>query len=238
LKGCFGNFPGQADEVKSPPRWLKLADNLNWRELAIHAAEFNQVRCIGRSYAEEVRFTGAYFYLEDSARNDPYYQSIQQYVAGLAGKSPDQFLSWDNTGFNPRRESPGGRIYIGEDCRDRLHFDCIGLVDWVLTKTFDMPFDCGIGQFHSGSGGTNVDTYQGLPAQSDLRAGDILVSNPSHIALVTGSCELVHACGERWGVRRTPLSFGEIPYTRYNAVCRIKRSFLRERGWLPRRPAN
>ncbi len=88
LNGRYGNFPGRPNEVKSPPHQLKLVDNLNGRDFAIHATAFNPIRCIGQSSAEEFRFTGAYFYLEDSARTDPYYRSIQQYVEDLAGKSP------------------------------------------------------------------------------------------------------------------------------------------------------
>jgi len=42
LRGCFGPIPGEGDIVKSPPRQLKLVENLNWNELAIHAAEFRR----------------------------------------------------------------------------------------------------------------------------------------------------------------------------------------------------
>ena len=233
LKGCFGNIPGQVDEVKNR-RLLKRVDDLNWSSLAIHAAEWDGIRCTGRFYAQDVRFTGQLFKLEDGDRTSPYYNKLQDYVAGLDRNFPDGFPSWDRTGFYPRRERAEGPIYIGEDCRDRQHFDCIGLVDWVLTKTFNRPFDCGIKQFYESTGSTNVDVYQRSPPQAELRAGDILVSFPSHIALVASPCELIQAFGERWGVLRTPLSFGERPFGSYNALCRITRSFLRERGWIAR----
>lgn len=234
LKGCFGNFPGAGDDVKKPPRELKLTEELGWDKFAIHTAEREGLRCTGRYYAEEVRFTGARFCLTDAERRHPHYRSLQEYVRGLEGESPDQYRSWENTGFYPRREREGGPIYIGEDCRGRMHFDCIGLVDWVLTKTFNVQFDCGIGHFYGGSGPSNVDTYHGSPPQGELEPGDILVSSPSHIALVVTRTQLIHAVGERWGVRLTPLSFGERPFSSYNALCRLRRSFLRQRGHLVR----
>ena len=234
LKKCFGQKPGEYDDVKTNPRLLAIEENTDWDSLAIHAACLSGSgrRCLGRYHANEVRYREELFRLDDSQSSQPDYISLKAYVESLAGMEPGQFPHWGKPGLYPRRERPGEPVYLGEDCREKQHFDCVGLVGYVMRQVFGEKFDYGLTHYLNGSDNTHFDACRLEPPPRTLpQPGDLLVSD-THIAIVSGPDRIIHAAGERWGVRESGFDFGNSEYTKYKALCRLQRGYLRQRGRL------
>jgi cell wall-associated NlpC family hydrolase len=95
----------------------------------------------------------------------------------------------------PSGEINGHTLVYGECCLGIRHFDCIGLINWVVS-TVAKPTHHGIGSIINNT--TAV-------AFSDVQPGDLLTINQTHIGIATGLGTVVQAQGTATGVVETHL---------------------------------
>jgi cell wall-associated NlpC family hydrolase len=89
----------------------------------------------------------------------------------------------------------GTQVVYGECCIGIRHFDCIGLINWVVSSVAK-PTHHGIATIINAT--TAVDFSQ-------VQAGDILTINQTHIGIATGAGTVVQAQGTATGVVETAL---------------------------------
>ena len=128
--------------------------------------------------------------------------------------------SFNRTGLYPRRSS--NYRFLGEDCRNRRHFDCEGFIAWVLVKAAGK--DAGIWRkgltWYQNGGDKRLDIYQASGADyvhkdgrkittNDILDGDILIRKPNsdggeHIAFACArGAGVLEASGKDRGVLRS-----------------------------------
>lgn len=189
-------------------RNLELKEDLEIDNFAIHAAKNEYGICPGR-YNRKSR----------SKKFSSGDADLQAYLDGLKGSylPSEQWTDFNNTGLYPRLAY--GEMVLGEDCRNKRHFDCESLITWVLVEVLNKDkgiWRKGVDWFQDGGGG-RLDVFKriGLSFKNDkgkvikkgdILNGDILISKPSssggeHIAF---ACEkgfaVIEASGRREGV--------------------------------------
>lgn len=101
----------------------------------------------------------------------------------------------------------GAPIVFGEACMDVRHFDCIGLVNYCIWRT------TGAGSHHPSIAqvfGWWMRHVAGNPVgMAEVQTGDIVIWGNSHIGIVTGAGQMVHAKSELYGVVREPFGSGK-----------------------------
>src|SRR5262249_54535607 len=113
----------------------------------------------------------------------------------------------------------------GEDCRGRMHFDCVGLVNWAIAKTFNKPlwtFD--LDKYREGLKGKVEAVLVNAPGGKHLSflPADIFL-NPHHIAFATGAGTVIEAASTDLGVQHAGMDLGN-----YDKVLRITDAGLRQ----------
>jgi hypothetical protein len=222
LMGCFGAAPGGTDNVRH--RRLELGEHTEWDNLAIHAGEHRNmdrpepIRCAGR-------FERAHGQIISGTALE---RRVRDYLAAHAAEPVLNWPMFDGVGYPRKAWDEFQERYlwvIGEDCRNKNHFDCLGFVNWVLTQIKGSPVTYGAEQWVN----TNlapITIREGTPQLSDLQPGDLLVRLRSgeripHIVLVGHSQTVVEAAGIRAGVVKQACDVN-----RFTHHCRLTNRWL------------
>lgn len=169
LNGSDGGHPGMKDGFKG--RDVKLVERGDFGKVAVHTATYSNKSCTGR-YDK----VGGYIFKPNSEELQRLEKYCEKNIA--SGKSPQFWEPFEN-GLYPRKYKPvkGEAIYLGEDCRNIRHFDCINFVNWVLKTALQKSFSYSIEQYEGKkvSGGgviAPVETFK--PPFPALQNADIL----------------------------------------------------------------
>ncbi len=196
LHGSFGNHPNACNGHPARDSRLRIASN-RYREstagsLVIHAAFTHVERqqfCLGRPMHADVRrlqsIPGAT--LRDAAALESFTHSAR----------PREYR-WPRTD-NGRMGAP---VHQGESCEGRRHFDCIGLVSWVMFRVFGTQTIRDIAQCQQYARAELPHNPDLAVPRPNLQVGDIAIFNISHIGIAIGRHELIEANGENYGVIR------------------------------------
>ncbi|MEO7253710.1 MAG: hypothetical protein ABIZ64_05615 [Casimicrobium sp.] len=212
MKGGDGSVPGGAAGLR---RTTSLIEDLKIANLGIHAAHNSFGTCRGRW--EELAPLGKQFAKGNVDRD----QWLPAYLDELkaSGQPPTQWKSFNGSELFPRLSA--GYLYLGEDCRNKRHFDCEGLVAWAIVKALGKDpgiWRKGVDWYKSG-GAKRLTVYKAAGpeyvhenvtlTQSDILDGDILIRKPNdtgseHIALAcVGGTGVLEASGKDRGVIRS-----------------------------------
>lgn len=211
LKGADGGTPGGVAGLFRTPT---LLEDLSIDNLGVHTAKSGFGVCRGRwkLVAGKKFVKGEY----DRDTLLPAYLD-ELYMSMLPSA---QWKSFNYTGLYPRRSSD--YLYLGEDCRNRRHFDCEGFVAWVLVKAAGKDpgtWRKGVGWYQDGGGG-RLDIYKAVGSsyvrsdgkrleKNDILDGDILIRKPNewggeHIAFACArGSAVIEASGKDRGVVRS-----------------------------------
>jgi cell wall-associated NlpC family hydrolase len=126
--------------------------------------------------------------------------SVQTYLANLAGQSPDQWQPFTvDPNLTPRRMLEVGVSHnvLGEDCRGKRHFDCVGFVNYCVEMALGRvrPVSFAIDQWAADLSGTVAVAKNAPP-----HPGDILIQDFHHIGLLGGNGEVIQAAETKSGV--------------------------------------
>jgi hypothetical protein len=203
LKGTSGAIPNQIGSGLF--RNVEIVENLDIKSttFGIHAAISKFGMCAGRW--EKFAPVGKQFSIEQPDRK---YQ-LPEYLDKLKAsyKPPRDWESFNSTNLYPRRAND--YMYLGEDCRNKRHFDCEGFIAWVLVNALGKDkgtWQKGVDWYQSGGGG-RLKVYQavgsnyvsadhGTITQVDILDGDILIRKPSS----SGGEHIAFACAKGTGV--------------------------------------
>ncbi len=214
LKGADGGTPGGTAGLFRTPR---LLEDLTIDKLGVHTAESDFGVCRGRW--EMLKAQGGKQFAKGQHDRDTL---LPAYLDDLKASWLPSMLwkSFNGTGLFPRRSS--GYLYLGEDCRNRRHFDCEGFVAWVLVKAASKDAGTwrkGVTWYQDGGGG-RLDVYQASGpnyvhkdgrkiTMNDILDGDILIRKPNewggeHIAFACAKgTAVLEASGKDRGVLRS-----------------------------------
>ncbi|MCC6128377.1 MAG: hypothetical protein IT186_00505 [Acidobacteria bacterium] len=223
VHGSDGQTPGSKNGT-SGTRFLELREKTDFDNLAIHAAATSKLICQGRPTA-----VGGYKFIKsDNAdtQDGRRYKKLLEYqkIVAASPNSPNSWPSFDNTGLYPRRFKPGDLIYLGEDCRGIMHFDCVSFVTYCLIAALGKGRIQGIALFQAGGHGKTQFTVYKRPFPEKFMNADILVRvdpKGDHIAFVTEDRKLIHA---EWG----PSGVVEQNYTdrEWTSLVRLNDSWI------------
>jgi hypothetical protein len=209
LTGCYGAYPESCDPVVG--RRLFIIEDPTYENLGIHAAEIripNVYRCAGRYEA----VGGCQLDTDRDAVRD----RLRKYAHDNCGCLPGNYPPIE--GLYPRYVQHPTRdqmLYVlGESCLNKMHFDCIGFVNWVVSQVIGLPLQFGIRMWADSSVGPVM--VEDFPF-SELLPGDILVKltpRPEHIAIVGFQRRLIQAAGFGQGVVETPGGTGYQKHSR------------------------
>jgi hypothetical protein len=223
LMGCFGAAPGGSDNVCH--RRLDLGEHTDWDNLSIHAGEHRNtqrpetIRCAGRFE----RAHGQIISGSDLERR------VRDYLTAHAAEPFENWPLFEGIGY-PRKawdEFQERYLYvIGEDCRNKSHFDCLGFVSWVLTQIKGSEVRYGASQWVNPRIAP-VTVREGTPQLRDLEPADLLVRyRPGdampHIVIVAYNQNIVEAAGIRAGVIKQPCDVN-----RFTHHCRLTNRWFR-----------
>lgn len=139
--------------------------------------------------------------------------------------APEYWKPFQSTILYPRRDA--GYIFLGEDCRGKRHFDCEGLVAWVLVKALNKDkgtWRKGVKWYQDGGSG-KLDVYQHVGGgkyehengdtitQSQIRDGDILIRKPNQ----WGGEHIAFACANGSGVLEASGKNVGVVFSKYHA---------------------
>lgn len=231
LNGSDGGFPGTADGLKK--RKIELLEEGSWDGLAVHAAKWSSLTCTGR-YGN---VGGSYFKPNTKTLDELKTWCEEQRAETSAADWPDF-----RGGLYPRRlKGKGSTIYLGEDCRQRRHFDCISFVNWVLTTALQKSYSYSIVQYEGrrdGSGVVAPVTVHDKPFPTP-RNGDIVTRinwekktdeedeveweiGSKHIGILTATGKVIEAKGSAHGV-----VISNFNSSKWTALCRLKDAWLK-----------
>ena len=202
LRGARGGLPGGPAVLE---RTVHALNRPEWDHLAVSGAYNSCGRCYGRW----ARFgASGYLFQPDSAR----LKRLKDWVYANQKYPVASWPPFEHYGMTPRRLSKkeGATIAMGEDCRSRLHFDCIGFIFWALNQVVPRSrwVKNAIPQYEWGFKGLE---RLGLIAKSQLKNGDIVTrtnTNPDHIGIANEEGWVVHASRECDGVVYEPFERG------------------------------
>lgn len=206
LKGANGGTPGGAAGLTRTPR---LLDDLTIEKLGVHTAESDLGVCRGRW--EMLKAQGGKQFAKGQPDRDTL---LPAYLEELkTGWLPSMlWKSFNSTGLFPRRSE--NYLFLGEDCRNRRHFDCEGFIAWVLVKAAGKDagsWSKGVTWYQNGGKISDkkylLDIYKASGAgyvhedgrrinTSDILDGDILIRKPNE----WGGEHIAFACARGTGV--------------------------------------
>lgn len=229
LNGSDGGFPGKRDGYKN--RNVQLVERSDFDEVAIHTAVYSKKSCRGR--CNEV---GGATYNNSKAKLDEVKEYCQKNLD--KGLAPEQWEAFEN-GLYPRRFKPNNsKLFIGEDCRDKRHFDCISFVNWVLTTTLKKSFKYSIRQYEGKKEGggvvapvktyrnnfpdpQNADILTRIKWEDDDGDGDWEIDS-KHIGFYVSGGKVIEAKGSREGV-----VVSNYKRNKWTGLCRLKKGYLK-----------
>jgi len=215
MKGGDGSLPGGSAGLS---RTTTLIEDLTIPNLGIHAARNDWGTCRGRW--KELAPLGKQF-AKGNVDRDVW---LPAYLDELkaSGQPSTQWKSFNSSGLFPRLSA--GYLYLGEDCRNKRHFDCEGFVAWVIVKALGKDAGIwrkGVDWYKSGCS-KRLTVYKAVGVdyvkdgvtltQADILDGDILIRKPNdtgseHIALAcAGGFRVLEASGKDRGVIRSTYS--------------------------------
>ena len=216
LKGADGGVPGGPSGLVRTPR---LIENLTIGEnFGVHGCEQGYFPCRGRWSL--ITAQGGRQFKKPSHDRDVL---LPQYLDALkaAGFPSSSCKSFENTGLFPRFS--GDYLFLGEDCRNKRHFDCEGFIAWVLVKAVGKDAGVwrqGVAWYQKGGGGRlKIFKAQGaryvaesdgeVINRNDILDGDIVIRKPNkwggeHIAFACArGTAVLEASGKDRGVQRS-----------------------------------
>jgi cell wall-associated NlpC family hydrolase len=208
LSGARGGIPGGPSCVG---RSVDLNEDSSWGHLSIHAAKNSLQRCYGRWAA-----FGKSGYLFQPGSKE--LTALKAYWEEHKGEPPESWPSFETEGLTPRRigKSSDSAIALGEDCRDKRHFDCIGFIYWAYNQV--LPNNSWASQGISGyaKGFTSSDKRINVKSLGELgpmqiQSGDIVTrtnTTPKHIGIGISGGTVIHASRESDGVLIEPFLKG------------------------------
>ncbi|HYP06171.1 MAG TPA: hypothetical protein VER03_08025 [Bryobacteraceae bacterium] len=217
LKGARGGIPGEGPAVG---RTVKLTEISKWETLSVHAGSNTLQNCFGRWQT-----TNRFLFQVGSSE----LSRLKDYVAENSGNSMDSWPYFPDPPFYgaklyPRRlGKAGSAIAAGEDCRGKRHFDCIGLIYWVLHEIAPTVKWEGHSISNYEQGFKQVDSLGRLQAD-ELKYRDIVTrtdSSPKHIGFISLGDKVVHASMESIGTKIETYNREE-----WTGVSRVKDPYL------------
>lgn len=210
MKGGDGAIPAQ--DGTGLFREVDLVQDLTIENLGVHAARNNFGVCRGRW---KVFASGKILKKPMTER----VTLLPQYLDELSKTylPTDSWWDFNYSGLYPRNAD--GYIYLGEDCRNKRHYDCEGFVAWVLVKALGKDkgtWRKGVDWYQAG-GGDRLEIYKAhgdaykssggkVITRNDILDGDILIRKKSktsgeHIALACArGSGVLEASGKDRGV--------------------------------------
>lgn len=211
LNGSDGGFPGMKDGYRG--RNVKIAERGGYDEVAVHTATWANKSCTGRCTKAGGKELG------------PTDKAVKEYCEKnlAAGLDPILWPPFEGNLY-PRRYKgkKSSTIYLGEDCRNVRHFDCISFVNWVLETALQKTFEYSIVQYEGKKSGSGViaPVKQYDPPFPALQNADILTNikwkyNPNddgidndkdwevehqHIGFYIAGGKVIEASGAKVGV--------------------------------------
>lgn len=145
LNGSDGGHPGMKDGYKG--RDVKIAERGDYNEVAVHTATWSKKSCTGRC----VQAGGSELKTDNKAVKEYCEKNLD------AGLDPKTWQPLEGNLYPRRyRAEKNSTIYVGEDCRNVRHFDCISFVNWVLRTSLQNSFDYSIVQYEGKKSGSGV----------------------------------------------------------------------------------
>lgn len=213
LKGARGGIPGGPAVLG---RSVSLKHDPSWPGLRVNTAVNTLQTCYGRW---SVR--GGYLFALGTAK----LEKLKEYVAKWESKPGSSWPHFEDAGMFPRRlGGPGSSIALGEDCRDKRHFDCIGFIYWVLHEIVPSGKWMNYGIANYAKSGAYWD-HLGKLGAGDVKHGDIVTrpaTSPTHIGFISFGNKVVHAWMESKGVVMENYAPGD-----WGGVVRIKDAHLK-----------
>jgi hypothetical protein len=225
------NKAGEAGGGLSARRKILHIEDHSWEKLAVHAAMYGKSVCRGR-----YSVVNGYVFMDDTKPIKTKIEKLSppgafaklkdEYVKELETKPVGMESDFDNTGLYPRRGRSivGDSIYLGEDCRNKRHFDCISFVNWVLTTVLQRLIWFQEADYFTGK----KLGAKSLPATTtSFMNADIAVrihKGHEHIAFLTADGKMIHARSPERGVE---VSGFEMDIDNDTKICRLPDSFLR-----------
>lgn len=210
LLGGWGGIPGGPDEHG---RAVKLIEHHAYETLAIHTAKNGKQTCYGR-WGE----AGGYLFPATTTTST----NLKKYIA--ENSSLDDWAYFDKPNLFPRRlHGADSTIALGEDCRNKRHFDCIGFIYWVL-RQYNKTVTWNNHNISSFEKGFKEVEKLGQCTSSQLSIGDIVTrtnTTPHHIGFYIGFDRVVHASIENRGVVISPYGSGN-----WTGAARLKEGIL------------
>lgn len=227
LWGCAGNTPGNSDGAAYRPSHALLHANVpdlenpesDWHKtagilkvpmlLAAYCFPSDQGDAVGRSgmactgRAAHADLNGIPLPLAGSVGSpfsfklkDLTDERVETLTNNLAARD---MARWPRPNYNLDNNDSTRSTVWGEDCTGKRHFDCIGLVNWVLWKVLQRDFTFGIDTFANGAGGTEVPLGK-------AEACDIVIIGREHIGIVGYGGTAIEAKDAVSGVVSGPLN--------------------------------
>ena len=200
-----GANPGQADGMPGRPARIEMLPNVldeGSPQLAVFAAKATHPNgkmyvCAGRYNAEGVR---------DSAGS----RDLGPYLAGLRKLGASGLETYPRFSNTPRRIPEIKGVVWGEDCRGVRHFDCIGFINYCLSRALQRSIKYSTSQIvaYGIDQETEAKTYKNArpvsklaPATADLVTRGGTEEAPGPIGFYDGEGGfVVHACDMANGV--------------------------------------
>lgn len=211
------NAPGEAGGGLSANRKILLLEDHTWEGLAVHAAMYGKSVCKGRYGA-----VGGKKFIA----NQPDFDALKYaYMEELKLLPLGDGKPFAGTGLYPRRgrSMVGDTIYLGEDCRNKRHFDCISFVNWVLTVVLQRLIWYAEQDYFAGK---KLGVKPLAATHTPLMNADIAVridGDGEHIGFLTAEGKMIHARYPEAGVQITGFA---MPKDNFTKICRLPDSFL------------
>ncbi|MER2557758.1 MAG: hypothetical protein ABTQ93_09815 [Candidatus Competibacter denitrificans] len=224
INGADGGIPGknaagEAGGGLSASRKIFLLEDHTWENLAVHAAMYGKSVCKGRYEA-----VGGKKFIT----NQPDLDALKYaYMMELKLLPPGNGKAFAGTGLYPRRgrSKPGDTIYLGEDCRNKRHFDCISFVNWVLTTVLKRLVWFQEKDYFKGTKmGAKILPATHIPLMNADIGVRIDAKGHEHIGFLTVDGKMIHARYPEAGVQVTGFLMEKDSFTK---ICRLPDSFLR-----------
>ena len=237
LTGTDGATPGGNDGLS---RTVDLSDDSEWDTLAVHMGSRPSRVCFGRY--EQVN--GYLLNPNDKAKYDAFKAYYEE--QSKTHISPYYWKPFEDNLFPRRLDGKGSAICLAEDCRGVRHFDCIGYVNWVLTKALGKNFKYDTVQYQGNKNKGGIGSGVVAPVEvstdlteSKLKSADILtkiqwkektddkgnkkwVVSHDHIGFFVEGGKVLEASGKKVGVILSNYKKSD-----WQAVCRIHDSYLK-----------
>ncbi|HLJ50147.1 MAG TPA: hypothetical protein VKU01_29240 [Bryobacteraceae bacterium] len=211
VHGGAGNVPGEANGTpKYPTRVTMRPQDRGLPRPCLFAAECESnyhAVCAGRSSLYRNGFAPTDGFLDvlgprlgapilPTSRNVTLEQIGNASVVAVLEQNADQYL-WPR----PNDRLNAGIVW-GEDCRGKRHFDCIGLINWLLWMTCRFSTDASIARYRARAPGHP----RHVIALPERQPGDLLIRNPpqEHIGVVIDGGQMAEAASTTLGVHVVP----------------------------------